>query len=73
MKILLNEAIPHIEKMKDSFELLSERYDTKDFTVKPVLESDEMNTVVFPFEKGTTLASLMDGCLECNDEESFLS
>ena len=70
---LSNEAIPHIEKMKDSFELLSERYDTKDFTVNPVLESNEMDTVVFPFEKGTTLAGLMDECLECDDEESFLS
>ncbi len=70
---LSNEASSHISKMKEAYKLLSKRYDTKEFSINPVLDNDEKDTVSFPFEKGTTLSGLMDECLEHNDEEAFLS
>lgn len=68
---LTQEAIPHVRKMRTSFEALQARYKGSGLLVNPcTLEGQD---ACFSFEEGVPLSKLMDDCLMKGDEEGFLA
>lgn len=78
-KIPLNErAWEHIKEMKRFYNLLEERYRGSGLCINPCelkaaasSETRERGYAEFPYEKGTSLETLLDQCLEKNDMDGF--
>lgn len=70
---LTKSAAEHVRGMELAYRSLAERYRGSDLKVNRCELTEEGDTVYagFPFEKGVTLAELMDRCLEKEDEEGF--
>lgn len=70
---LTKSAEDHVRGMELAYRSLAERYRGSDLKVNRCELTEEGDTVYagFPFEKGVTLAELMDRCLEKEDEEGF--
>ena len=70
-KIPMTEAaLAHVKKMEEYYKLLEMRYQGSDLFVNPCTWKDE-GYAVFPFEKGRTLETLLDECLEQDNIEGF--
>lgn len=68
---LSQSAIAHIKEMEHSYQLLRKRYEGSELLINPCQLSLDGNSVEFPFEKGTTLETLLDDCLDRDDMEGF--
>ncbi len=64
-------ADEHIRGIRHSFELLKERYQGSGLRINPCELSPEGQYIQFPYEKGVTLETLLDRCLEKNDMDEF--
>ena len=70
---LSEESYAHVEKMKEAFEKLTQRYkDGKlDINVCRLYRYDGMPSAEFEFVEGQTLSELLDKCLELQDYDRF--
>lgn len=65
------EAKEHLRNIYHSYELLKERYQGSGLKINPCCLHEEEGFAEFPYEKGVTLAELMDRCLEQEDMDGF--
>ncbi len=68
---LSDAAVAHVRAMEDAYQKLKARYDGSELKINPCYPSADGKSVEFPFEKGTTLDSLLDMCLEKDDMDGF--
>ncbi len=70
---LSEEAAEHVTAMVGACEKLTERFADGELVVNPckASQADGLPCAEFPFEKGVTLASMLDEALERGDEEEF--
>ena len=70
---LTQAAQSHVRGMELAYENLCKRYEGSSLKINPcrLLENDGDVCACFAFEKGVTLAELMDACLEKEDFEGF--
>ena len=65
------EAWEHICRMEHSCALLKKRYEGSALKVNDCKLDERNHCALFPYEKGVTLETLMDQCLEQEDMEGF--
>ena len=65
------EACGHVLAMEKHYELLKKRYEGSGLKINPCYVSADGKSVEFPFEKGVTLETLLDECLEREDMDGF--
>lgn len=70
---LFKEGIPHIENMKEAYEKLANRYEKGKLSINAVIPTNEDGTACFTFEKGITLAQMLDEHLNRDDQEGFIA
>lgn len=71
-KIPLSEkAGDHVKSMEHAYRLLLRRYNGSELHINPCIPADDGSFVQFPYERGTTLSQLLDGCLEKDDMDGF--
>lgn len=71
-KIPLSEmARKHLKRLEQACRLLTKRYEGSSLCINPCHLAENAAFAEFPFEEGTTLEELMDGCLERDDMEGF--
>ena len=68
---LTEEAWEHIRQMERSCALLKKRYEGSALRINDCRLDEQNRCAVFPFERGVTLESLMDQCLEEDNLEGF--
>lgn len=68
---LSDEAISHVKGMEEAYQMLTGRYEGADLSINHCTLEKE-GCASFEYIYGTTLAELLDKCLERGDEEGFL-
>ena len=71
-KIPMSEAsYKYVKELQGSYGALCQRYEGSGLRINPCTWNEQLGCAEFPFEKGTTLETLMDQCLAQKDMEGF--
>ena len=71
-KIPMSEAsYKYVKELQGSYGALCQRYEGSGLRINPCTWNEQLGCAEFPFEKGTTLETLMDQCLVQKDMEGF--
>ena len=71
-KIPMSEAsYKYVKELQGSYGALCQRYEGSGLRINPCTWNEQLGCAEFPFEKGTTLETMMDQCLAQKDMEGF--